>query len=272
MTVKQIQKIINDKVKGIWVAEHDEKGHWYRNTKDNRKVASVTSQNVLAKDHLIPWASGLAVQHFIERIEFYDPKNIEQTERMVKEAKLAYTAVRDSAGDIGTIAHDVIEQYLNGWISTGIKPEMNTYLDGAMDAKVWAACRSVEGLFGKLNMQPIATELLVGSEKIDSAGTLDFLVIIDGKLWILDWKTSNQVSDQYAIQVSAYQKFFEEMTGLKVEGSAIVWLSKNYDKVKLYDIPFINRAYSVFRHQNKIYQWLRDGRDKLIERKNRVKI
>lgn len=269
----KIREIIKAKIIGVWKSEHTEAGHFYRNTKNGKLVSSVTTQNVLSKDHLVPWASGLAVQYFIERMDLYDrrqPIESESNAQLIKDCKLAFRAVRDNAGDIGTIAHDVIEKYLNNWIDTGTRPEILTFLDGAMDPKVWAACRAVEEMFKTNDFIPVATELLVGSEKVDGAGTMDFLFLYKGKLWIGDWKTSNQVSDHYAIQVAAYAGFFKEMTGLEIEGATIVHLSKDYAKVRLYDIPYINRAYAVFKHQNAIYKWLKDGREKLIERKNRL--
>lgn len=273
MQERDIQKIIAEKVTGVWIAAHDEKGHHYRNTKTGKIVDSVTTQNIIEKPHLVPWSAGLAVQYFIERMDLYDRKqsiDSESNAQLIKDCKLAFRAVRDNAGDIGTIAHDVIERYLNNWIETGTRPEMLAFLDGAMDSKVWAACRATETLFQDPDIQPIATELLVGSDKIDGAGTLDFLLLIKGKLWVWDWKTSNQVSDHYAIQVATYAGFFKEMTDLEIEGATIVHLSKDYAKVRLYDIPYINRAYAVFKRQNAIYKWLKNSRDKLIERKNRL--
>lgn len=273
MEAREVQKIIEEKVNGVWVAAHDEKGHHYKNTKTGKIVDSVTTQSIIDKPHLVPWAAGLAVKYFIERMEFYDkskPEEEENNARLIKDSKLAFRAVRDDAGDIGTQAHDVIETYLNDWIKTGSKKSITDFLDDSKDPRAWAAARSAEEIFNTLNIIPVATELLVGSDKLDGAGTLDFVFLHDGKLWIGDWKSSNQVSDLYAIQVAAYVKMFEEMTGLKIAGAMIVHLSKNYNKVRLYDIPYLNRAYAVFKHQNAIYRWLNDGREKLIERKNRV--
>jgi len=214
----------------------------------------------------------MAVNYFIERMAFYDPKDIVAAEQLVKDSTLAFREVRDDAGSIGTATHDIAEKYLKKFIETEVRPESITeFLDGGMDPRIWASSRAVEELFKTMNFVPIETELLVGSEKVDAAGTLDFLFLEDGKLWVGDFKTSNSaVNDHYAIQVAAYAKFFTEMTGLKIEGAVIVWLSKDYAKVKLYDIPYMNRAYSVFKHQNAIYKWLKSEDKKLIERKNRL--
>jgi hypothetical protein len=270
MNVQEIQKIIAEKVTGVWLPEHDEKGHWYRNTKDGRKVASVTSQNIIDKPNLVPWGARIGVEWLIERLPLYCKENHEQ---MVSEASLAFRTVRDTAGSIGTQAHDLIENYINHWIETGARPEI-IFPDSDLDPRIIAACRSAVKFFDKYpEITPIASELLVGSTKLNAAGTLDFLVLWGDELWLLDWKTSNSaLHDDYAIQVAAYCRFFEEMTGLKIAGASILGLSKNYDETKVYDIPYLNQAYATFKNQNKIYEWQKNGRKKLIERKNRLKI
>jgi hypothetical protein len=270
MTVAEIQKIISEKVIGVWVPEHDTKGHHYRNTKDGRLVDSVTTQNIIDKPNLIPWAARIAAEWIAERLPLYCKENHDQ---MMSEASLAFRTVRDTAGSIGTQAHDLIENYINHWIETGTRPGV-IFPNSDLDPRVIAACRSSEKFFDKYpEIVPIASELLVGSSKLDGAGTLDFLVMWGDKLWLLDWKTSNSaLHDDYAVQVSAYKAFFEEMTGLKIDGCSILGLSKNYDETKVYDIPFVIQAFAVFKSQNKIYKCQKNGRKKLIERKNRLKI
>ncbi len=269
MTVAEIQKIIAEKVTGVWVPEHDTKGHHYRNIKDGRLVDSVTTQNIIDKPNLIPWAARIAAEWIAERLPLYCKENHDQ---MMSEASLAFRTVRDTAGSIGTQAHDKIEIYINEWI----KLEHRPFLSGPLgtDPRVVAAVRSALKFFDKYpEIVPIASELLVGSTKLNAAGTLDFLVLWGDKLWLLDWKTSNSaLHDDYAIQVAAYCHFFEEMTGLKIAGASILGLSKNYDETKVYDIPYLNQAYATFKNQNKIYEWQKNGRKKLIERKNRLKI
>ncbi len=39
----------------------------------------------------------------------------------------------------------------------------------------------------------------------------------DGRMVALDWKTSNGIYPEYALQVAAYAKALEEMTGEEVQ-------------------------------------------------------
>lgn len=273
MTVKQIQKIIHDKVDGVWIPKHDEHGHHYLNTKDGRLVDSVTTQISLEKPQLKTWAARKAVEYFIERMNLYCPETAEQ---LIKEASLAHKSHLQDAGGVGTRAHEVIENYIKEWIATEEMPsDMVRFLDGNDDPRVWAAARSAEKIVKdkEIDFIPIATELLVGSTKIDAAGTLDLLVWYKGDIWIFDWKTSNSaIHDDYAMQVAAYKNFFEEMTGLKIKGCLIIQLSKDYDKYKKFKIPHMNWAYAAFKHQVGTQEWIRNGERKVVEDKVRLTI
>ena len=57
--------------------------------------------------------------------------------------------------------------------------------------------------------QSIAWDVPVFSEKYGYAGTIDYVCTIDGKTYIVDFKTSKQVWPEYELQVSAYKKPIE---------------------------------------------------------------
>ena len=73
---------------------------------------------------------------------------------------------------------------------------------------------------------PVATELLLWSEKLGVAGTLDDLGIIDGKLVLCDLKSSNQFRDTYFLQVAMYYQMLVERTGLRPRECFILKVSK----------------------------------------------
>lgn len=81
------------------------------------------------------------------------------------------------------------------------------------------------------------------------------LSMVDGKLMILDWKTSRGIYDEYWLQMAAYVQSFEELTGIKVDGVGILhirdgehqFVTKTYDEVMKF-LP-------VFLAAQLIYNW-----------------
>lgn len=275
--VDRIKQIIEEKVKGVWIPEHSDKGHFYRHRDSGVLVSSVTTQIILDKPHLLGWAVEIGVREFITKLPTLDLKNEDQLQEAIENVKYAFRAVRDDAGNVGTRAHDVVERYINEWIETGIRrADIRTMIPvDELDGRVFAAVRSAEKFFNDHDGEivPLACELLVGDEKTGVAGTLDLLVLWKGELWLLDHKTSNSAThDDYVIQVGTYKTLFQKMTGLRVKGASILGYSKGYDKYALLDTQNTHQAFQVFVGVSRAYKWLWNGKKKMIERKNRIKI
>lgn len=269
MTIEEIQQIIKDKVSGVWVADHDDNGHRYRNTVTHKYQRSVTTKlgGVLAKPHLTAWAVKMAAEYLKEGNRL----NQFQTERfypdILKGMQLAHTDIRDDAGHVGTIAHNAAERYINDWIASCQRPaDIRAFAPADADPRAIASMRAVESYFQKEDILPIASELLVGDGRY-SAGTLDLLAMVAGKLTLVDFKTSNAV-DQigYSAQVAAYKHFFESMTGLKIEDCVILHLSKDYDKFTPYKVLNEKRAWSAFKRVCGTYDWMYDRKKEKISK------
>lgn len=61
-------------------------------------------------------------------------------------------------------------------------------------------------------------------------GTLDMLIRINGKIYIVDFKTSNHSSYKHFLQLSAYRYMLEETKDIKVDGCIILMLDKKICK------------------------------------------
>lgn len=265
MTSKEIQNKIKDTVTGVWQSAHDAKGHHYLHVPTNTVVDSVTMKLIADKPHLLKWSIKKAVEWLEVRDRFTKLSTSERNVYMIG-AQEAYTEFRDQAGSVGSLAHTVIENYINYRIEKGIWPVdiCRGFTEGA-DARSIASARSVESEFKKMDIVPIASELLVGSVRHKIAGTLDLLALVNDKLTLIDFKTSNQVSDEYANQVAAYKFCFEEMTGLKIKTAKIFHLSKDYDKCTVYNIPNLPSAYKAYKNIALYYDWLHNGKEKLLK-------
>ena len=269
MTKEQIIQIIKEKVDGVWVACHDEKGHHYKHTPTGVVVDSVTTKigTVVNKPHLNSWAVKMGLEWLLLGDRLEKLKDIKTKDEMVQGAILAHTDYRDSMGSTGSIAHEAIED----WLNAEMKGDITEYSKGTNDYMAIAAMRSAQKLFIDKNITPIWSELLVGNVKY-SAGTLDLLCLWGNDLCLVDWKSSNNVSQEYILQVVAYKKFFEEMTGLKIKKVKILHLSKSYDKYDIYDVTRFSEAYKAFKHCCGLYDWKVDYRNKLVKDVKRIKL
>lgn len=115
---------------------------------------------------------------------------------------------RDEAADAGTLAHSMVEAYINGLDPFGID------LDGHSKQIVAAAKRGFKNYinWAKSNtLEIIKQEVSLVSEKYLFGGSLDAIGIDkSGGLFLIDWKTSNGVYTDYLLQLAAYKQLWDE--------------------------------------------------------------
>lgn len=90
----------------------------------------------------------------------------------------------------------------------------------------------------------LATETKVYHKILRYAGTVDLLCIIDGRVTLVDYKTSAQVNSKLcAVQLEAYDRAWESHD-IKVDDRLILHLSKKgYQEVRF---PRSGKCWSVF--------------------------
>jgi hypothetical protein len=72
----------------------------------------------------------------------------------------------------------------------------------------------------------IHNELNLVSDEHRMGGTIDRVMTVDGKLYLLDIKTSNAVHPHYWLQLAAYQTLLlEKQPQLKIDAVGILWLN-----------------------------------------------
>lgn len=119
------------------------------------------------------------------------------------------------ASEKGTRVHQVCEDILNG-VDTSCNDEDVPYVQGFLN---WLDTVDIEWF---------RTELYVESARHGYGGRLDLLCIIDDQPWVVDFKTSKNLSDQYGLQLAAYRQAVREQTGLKAKTAVL----KLTDKTK----------------------------------------
>jgi hypothetical protein len=112
---------------------------------------------------------------------------------------------RDAAGDAGTLAHEFVEDYING-----TKEDQMVAPDGELGQQAWQGFQNYLEWADNNKMIVVAQEMEMVSESYKFGGCPD-AIAYDSKnrLCLLDWKTSNGVYPDYLIQLAAYRHLWE---------------------------------------------------------------
>lgn len=199
-------------------------------------MVSVTSviSDVISKPALVNWGKNLGISAGVDTLKDYIGTYI--TENIVsefkEEAKVKLAKLSTSAADYGTKAHSLIEAIINDE-NPQIPPEYKPVIDAF-------------GLWQETtNIDLVLSEMCVYSVDLQVAGTLDALGSKNGKIILIDWKTSNGFYEEMALQCGGYVCCLEEMTGQVIDEGWIVRFDKRTPlfEAKSVDIP---KAKSTF--------------------------
>ena len=141
--------------------------------------------------------------------------------KWLKEVGNDADAIRDAAGERGSTVHKLTERLDEG-LEVGLLDEGGRQ---QFTMQEWAMVGRYVDFRQRFPMQILASEMQLISVEIGEAGTLDRYVDFAGKRMILDIKTSNQIYDHYWLQLAAYKRLFEAISGQQVDGVGIVWLN-----------------------------------------------
>jgi hypothetical protein len=141
--------------------------------------------------------------------------------KWLKEVGNDADTIRDAAGERGTTVHKLTEQYDEGLEVSLISEEGR--LNFSMQE--WSMFERYVNFRQRFQIEIIASELQLISEKFEEAGTLDRYIEMDGKRLIVDIKTSNAIYNHYWLQLAAYKRMFMDISGQPVDGVAIMWLN-----------------------------------------------
>lgn len=137
--------------------------------------------------------------------------------------------IKEQAASTGTLAHYIIECYVNNHpldINNSYSPEQKQQAANcARGFKAWEQ---------KYKPTFVGSEISIVHEDYNYGGTIDIVSKIDNKLVINDLKTNNFVNAKMLIQVSAYKKLYEYLTKETVDHCEIIQLNKDKPEFKLY--------------------------------------
>jgi hypothetical protein len=157
---------------------------------------------------------------------------------------------RERELDAGTLAHAMVAAYLQGrrW-----RPAV------PIDARLVDKARSgfnAYRIWERTHRPAIEhTEIALTSARYRYGGTLDAVGMVEGKLALLDWKTSNAVYRDHLIQLAAYKGLWDEtnpdrpITG----GFHLCRFSKENGEFTHHFYPRLDAAWKQFRLFRRAY-------------------
>jgi hypothetical protein len=199
--------------------------------------------DMMAKPFLMQWARNLACDYIkaeLEKVMAEGDSVADALVEIIEGGRKASKAVSDTALDVGSQVHKLIELHIN-------KEELPT--DALANAQVSAAFAAFLEWEAENIDEWGKSEMTVFSNLMRVAGTLDAVAIIKGKLYVIDFKTSGGFYDEYPPQLAAYAMCFEEMHNVIVEGIGVLRLDKETGKPYWKDYSAdMDRYKMVFTH------------------------
>jgi len=143
--------------------------------------------------------------------------------------KVGYSAdyiVRKAANE-GTQVHEMIEGYLKGEEMNFLSSIEETPM---YDPLVWQMFLRFVDWWESYQPLLLETEVHLFSDKLKVAGTCDLVCIIEGELWVVDFKTSNNLQTTHELQTAVYTECYKECFGKKADKQGILWLKSKRKK------------------------------------------
>lgn len=205
---------------------NDDKEKW----SDPRPTTGVTTiLNTLDKPALVGWSARLAVEDYTKRLKTFDGKLTAGVMADIESsAKNAHVEARESAGDLGTRIHSLIEAFHSAGDPDKWIPDKDE------DEKVVQAVNGYIEDWEKSEHKMLLVEQPIYSLKHDYAGTLDQMVRSStGKTILRDIKTSkvskwapNGAYVEMFAQLGGYAQALREMFGYYPDELEIVNVGK----------------------------------------------
>lgn len=243
--------------------------HTYKIDGD-KKIGVTTITGIINKEALMVWPMEEALAYLRSKMLTDDAAqgvlwSGNEIAGLLEESKKAYLMKRTRGTDVGTEAHDYLEQLLlsykrgeklvNTWeevaVDEKLDPKSDEYIRATDHNHLKAAIDDFINWINAHDVEVIDVERIVYSREYDYAGKFDAILRIDGKLYVIDFKTSNPsrefadgiYPENYA-QLGGYDiALTEEFPTLNIEGHAIFNLSKKTGKLAI--------NYSLDRDENR---------------------
>jgi CRISPR/Cas system-associated exonuclease Cas4 (RecB family) len=225
----------------------DASGRFYDFPDDPNKYVSVTTfLGIIGKPFLISWAAKM--ERELIRLLAEQGKSLEEIlEYLQPKQPYAYSLYTESTSELGSKVHKAIDYTLKDLKLPKLTKKERRVYDKWLE---WWKAQKFE---------LVGAERVTKSKRYGYAGTLDALVIKDGKSIIIDWKTGKNHYAEHDLQNIAYQYALLHEEGLAIDGGQLVYIRDEKEIDDKYKIERVNNenvqpvleALSLWRWANK---------------------
>ena len=149
------------------------------------------------------------------------------------------------AGDIGTLAHFMVEKY-----EEGFEVDAADYTANQIKAATLALSAYVKWRKAQKDYKILKQELTMVSEKLRIGGACDVLARLNGELVIIDYKTSRYIYPEVKAQLGCYAHMYEELQPkAKIVKGIALRLDKETGEYEQHEISRENldRGFKLFK-------------------------
>lgn len=236
----------------------DEAAHTYTKPNGQLYTGCTTISEAWDKSFFLgPWyAKEMALEILAQPWDAVSRLSPPEFEKFVMATKGAAKRKSEQAKQDGTAAHDWIASWIASRMNAG---ELKPIPEGAEAKNAVNAFTTWAG--GRESIQWLASEEVVASDEHRVAGKLDAIAIVDGLTYLLDFKTSGQISPSYLIQCAGYDLMLREM-GLQVMGYLILRIPKDGSEAETLtltnqaDMQFFRETFLKQREAHKFYVYM----------------
>lgn len=169
------------------------------------KVVAETAQIVMES---LAYGGGVGEDEDPYMEPYYDLDSGElDIELLCLDLKNAWKWDRDGAGEQGDAVHDICEELME-W-SQGDYEKASALFEMMRDKHTTEVCNRVEGFLDFLrdnDVVPVSTEFTTYNDSHGYAGSCDLAAYVNGVPCFIDYKTSRNISNEIALQITAYSR------------------------------------------------------------------
>lgn len=219
-------------------------------------IPSVTSViGSMNKPALVPWAAKCVAEAARAIAEDLVAGKLKGPEAIAKlrdtdTLKRAPDNARDSKADVGTTVHSVAEQMALGMTvdASVFAPDTQPYI------------RSFVRWYERVHPRICAVEAMCANRTWGYAGTFDTIMVVGGRVMVVDYKTSGDSYPEHALQLAAYRN--AEFIGLQdgaelpmpsTDGGAILLIGP--ETCRLVEWECGEEQFNVFRSLIPVRNW-----------------